>query len=130
MKVTRNKYHYELKKCRKAEDRIRSSKLLDACLNGGGDIFKQIKSMRSTNPVVATSMDGVQDNVKNHFSDKYERLFNSTDDGNDLLKVQEEIEANVYNQSLADIEKVTPGIVKEAACKLKSGKSDPVFSVQ
>ena len=76
--------------------------------------------MRSTNPVVATSMDGVQDNVKTHFRDKYERLFNSTDDGNDLLKVQEEIEANVYNQSLADIDKVTPGIVKEAACKLTS----------
>ena len=56
MKRSRNKYHYELKKCRKAVDKIRSSKLLDACLNGGGDIFKEIKSMRNVKSVVATSM--------------------------------------------------------------------------
>ena len=43
MKRSKNKYHYELKKCRKAEDKIRSSKLLDACLNGGCDLFKEIK---------------------------------------------------------------------------------------
>ena len=77
MKRSRNKYHYELKKCRKAEDKIRSSKLLDACINGGCDLFKEIKSIAKT--VVATSMDGVQDNVKDHFRDKNEKLFNSTD---------------------------------------------------
>ena len=68
MKRSRNKYHYELKKCRKAEDKIRSSKLLYACLNGGCDLFKEIKSMRKANSVVATSMDGVQNNVTDHFS--------------------------------------------------------------
>ena len=48
MKSSRNRYHYELKKCRKAEDKVRSSKLLEACLNGDCDIFKQIKTIRTT----------------------------------------------------------------------------------
>ena len=128
MKSSRNRYHYELKKCRKAEDKVRSSKLLEACLNGGCDIFKQIKTMRSTQTVVATSMDGVKDNVKDHFRDKYKKLFNSTDDGNEILRVKEEIDSKVVGQSLADVEKVTPEIVKEATGKLKGGKSDPMFS--
>ena len=128
MKRSKNKYHHEFKKCRKAEEKIKKSKLLDACLNGGGDLFKEIKSMRKSNSVVATSMDGVQNNVTDHFREKYEKLFNSTDDGTELLKVQKLTEARVFNQSMVDIMKVTPDVVKEAAQKLKPGKSDPIFS--
>jgi hypothetical protein len=124
MKKTRNKY----KKCRKAEDRIKRSKLLDSCLNGDGDLFSEIKSLRKSKPVVATSMDGVTENVKDHFRKKYENLFNSADDGLELLKVQSETEAKVDETSMETVSKVTPDIIKQAAQKLKSGKSDPVFS--
>ena len=37
--------------------------------------------MRKAKSTVATSMDGVQDNVIDHFRDKHSNLFNSTDDG-------------------------------------------------
>ena len=40
----------------------------------------------------------------------------------------DEIEARVDETSLNDVLKVTPEIVKEASHKLKTGKSDPVFS--
>ena len=55
-------------------------------------------------------------------------LSNSAGDDLELFKVQEETEAKVDEFSLKDVAKVTPDIVKEAAHKLKSGKSDPVFS--
>ena len=42
--------------------------------------------------------------------------------------MQAETEAKVDELSLEDVAKVTPDIIKEAAYKLKSGKSDPVFS--
>ena len=38
MKRTRNIYHYHYKKCKQAEEKIRS-KLLSACLGEGGDLF-------------------------------------------------------------------------------------------
>ena len=63
MKQTRNQYHYHYKKCRKAEEKIKKSKLLNAC-----------------------------------------------------------------DKSLDEIKLVTPEVVKKAAHKLKSGKSDPVYS--
>ena len=117
-----------IKKCQKAEDKIRKSKLLNSCINGEGDLFNEIKILRKSKPVVATSMDGVKKNVKEHFREKYETLFNSADDGLELLKVQAETEAKVGEYSLNDVSKVTPAIVKEAAHKLKPGKSDPVFT--
>ena len=78
--------------------------------------------MRTTQTVVATSMNGVKDNVKDHFEDKYKKLFNSTNDGNEILGVKEDIDSKVIEQNLSDVEKVTPEIVKKATKKLKSGK--------
>ena len=48
MKRTRNRYHMEFKKCKRTEQTIKKSKLLDACLNGNGDLFKEIKLMRKS----------------------------------------------------------------------------------
>ena len=73
-------------------------------------------------------VDGVRDNIEEHFKDKYQQLYNSADDGIELMRVQRETEALVDGTSLEDVLKVTPKIVKEAAHKLKPGKSDPVFS--
>ena len=41
MKHTRNIYHYNIRKCKKAENAIRRNKLLDAYLNRNGDLFKE-----------------------------------------------------------------------------------------
>ena len=41
-----------------------AKKLSDSSIEGGDDIFKEIKLFRKSNPVVATSMDGVKDDVK------------------------------------------------------------------
>ena len=58
MKRTRNTFHYVMRKCKKSEENIKKSKLLNACLGEGGDLFKEIKEMRKTKQVVATTMDG------------------------------------------------------------------------
>ena len=93
MKRSRNKYHYEYKKCRKSEDKIRKIKLLNSCINGGGEIFTEIKSMRKTKQKVATSMDGVKADIKDHFRGIYEKLYKSANDTAELVKVQQEAES-------------------------------------
>ena len=69
MKRTRNKYHYEYKKCRMAQEKVKRSKFLNSCINGEGDLFSQIKNLRKAQPCVVSSMDGVTENVKEHFRD-------------------------------------------------------------
>ena len=84
--------------------------------------------MRKTRTIVSSSMDGVTENIEEHFQKKYQQLYNSANEGAALMKVKEETEALVNEYSLKDILKVTPKVVKEASHKLKSGKSDPVYS--
>ena len=127
MKHSRNKYHYEVRKCRKAEESIRKNKLLDACFNGGGDLFEEIKKMKKTKETVANSIDGVYENIPEHFNEIYKNLYNSVGDSAELIEIRDEIESKVNLGSLEDVKKVTPEIIKEATANLRNSKSDPVF---
>jgi exonuclease III len=126
MKRTRNVYHYHVRKCKKAENSIRRNKLLDACLNGNGEVFAEIKKLRKSTPVVASSMDGVKENVEEHFKDIYKNLYNSIDDEANILNLLDVINNGINYTDTHDVKKVTPDIVKEAAKHLKDGKSDAV----
>ena len=80
-------------------------------MNGGGDLFKQIKKMRNCKPIVATSMDGVKNDIKDHFKNRFEAVYNSADDKLNILRVQEEIEGKVDQKNLS-----RPG----KSCKMSS----------
>ena len=84
MKHTRNVYHYEIRKCIKAEEKVKKNKLLDACFNGGGDIFEEIKKLRKAPEYVPSSIDGEQNDVPGHFSRIYSKLYNSAGDRKEL----------------------------------------------
>ena len=128
MKRSRNIYHIQLKKTRKAEDRIKKNKLLNACLGDGGNIFEEIKSMRKTSKDVASSIDGEKKNIANHFSSIYSKLYNSANDNEEMIDITDKVEDLITPDKVKDVEAVTPEVIKQAAQKLKAGKSDPTFT--
>ena len=128
MKRTRNIYHYEVRKCKKSEEYLKRNKLLDACVNGSGDIFSEIKKLRGSVPITATSMDGIKDDIPGHFRTIYSDLYNSVDDKEELLNLSNSVDAEVNFSHLNDVNRVTPEVVKEAAKHLKDNKTDPVYS--
>ena len=128
MKRSRNLYHYHVRKIKKSEDIIKKNKLLDACLNGNGDIFTEIKKMRQHKPAAATSMDGVQDDIPNHFKGIYEALYNSVDDMEEMLELKNDVENKMNHSQMNEVLKVTPEVIKKAAKNLSDDKTDPVFS--
>ena len=69
--------------------------MLSACVGEGGDIFKEIKKLIKSTPSVATSIDGVSENLPEHFSAIYSQLYNSADDGDKLRAVHARAEAEV-----------------------------------
>ena len=101
MKKTRNLFHFQYRKCKKAENMIKKNKLLDACINGNGDIFVEIKKMRKSKPKVATSMDGVNKDIPGHFKSIFKNLYNSANDKYELLDVLKKVEdASLYDVNL------------------------------
>ena len=111
-----------------AEKSIRRNKLLDACLNGNGDLFDEIKKLRKSEPVIASSMDGKKVNIEEHFKGIYEDLYNSVDDKENINNFLSDLNKGINNSHIHDIKKVTPTVVKEAAKQLENGKSDPVHT--
>ena len=95
MKRTRNVYHYQVK--------------------SNCDLFKVINELRKTKPVVANSIDGVTENIPEHFRHIYSSLYNSVDDAENMVKVSAEVCERISGAELREVNKVTPEIVKKAA---------------
>ena len=107
MKKTRNIFHFQYRKCKKAENLIVKNKLLDACINGNGDLFTEIKKLRKSKPIVATCMDGEKNDIPGHFQSIFKEIYNSADDKEDLLAVLNEVEAKVNESSIDDVQLVS-----------------------
>ena len=107
---------------------IKKNNLLDACLNGNSNQFKEIKKLRRHENTIATDVDGVKDNISEHFKSIYSKLYNSVDDYDDMAQLKESIDREVMPSQLSEVEKVTPEILRNAAMKLSDGKGDPVYS--
>ena len=125
MKKTKNVYHFQYRKCKKAEAMIVKNKLLDACINGNGDIFAEIRKLRKSKPTVATSMDGEKNDIPGHFKNIFEDIYNSANDQDEMKEVLIEVESKINETSLGDVDLVTPEIVQQASKNLNESKSDP-----
>ena len=128
MKRTKNVYHFNVRKIKKSEDKMKKLKLIDACLNGNADLFKEIKKMRKHNTLVATSVDGIEGNISDHFKGIYNDLYNSVDDKAEMENLCAEVNEGIKFTELYEVNKVTPNVIKNAVASLSNGKSDPVFA--
>ena len=87
MKKTRNRYHFQIRKCRKAAEMLKRNNLLNVCITGEGGIFHELKKLRKVNDIVPTTIDGTKDNITGHFANVYERIYNSIDDKEEMAKI-------------------------------------------
>ena len=130
MKRTRNIFHHQVKKCRKAVDQIKKEKLLSALLDPDSnlDLHSEIKKMRrSKATTIANKIDDKTENIEDHFAGLYKTLYNSVDDYEGLIKVAEILDSKIDSESNKEVVKVTPALIHEAAKHIKPGKSDPVY---
>ena len=104
--------------------------LLNACINNGnGDLFTEIKKLRNSSPTITSTIDGVCEDIPNHFASIYNNLYNSVMDQEEISDIQLQLNGNIRASSVIEVRKVTPSLIAEAVSHLKSGKNDPVFAV-
>ena len=124
MARTRNLYHYKVRKVKKQADQIRATKLLEAAQKGDLDLLKEMKKLNSKKtsgslPETVENADNPED-IVDKFRSVYSALYNSAPTEID------ELWANLVigNDAITEVNKVTGAKVKEAACRMKPGKSD------
>ena len=87
MKKARNLYHYAIRKCKKAAEKIKKDKLLNSCNTGKNNIFDELRRMRQVKKNPPTSIDGKTDPAK-RFSEVYSKLYSSIDDAEEIEKIE------------------------------------------
>ena len=126
MKRTRNRYHYAIRKCKRASDEILKDKMLSACIAGKDNIFDKIQKMRKVKNALPTTIDG-SESPANKFAEVYGRLYNSTNDKDDTENIFREIQDSIDESSLQEVALVTPELIKNVIGEIRSNKNDPVF---
>ena len=91
MKRTRNVYHLQIRKCKYMANILKKNTLLNACVNGKGDIFTEIRKLRRSSPTVVNAIDGVTEDLPNHFAKIYNTLYNSVNDTDSLSSLYQSI---------------------------------------
>ena len=127
MKRTRNVYHLQIRKNKKAAEVLKRNALLDACINGKGDIFSEIRKMRKAPVAVVNSIDGVTKDIPQHFASIYSRLYNSVNEREELNALYAAIDSQVSNADISEVSKISTDVVREAVSHLKKNKTDPLF---
>ena len=128
MKRTRNLYHYAIRKCKKSVEQIKKSKLLDACINGKGNIFDEFRKIRHVKRDLPQTIDG-SNNIPDEFANVYKKLYNSTQDQVETLKILGNVNTSIDILSLKDVDLVTSDITRKAVEPVEANKNDPVFTL-
>ena len=128
MKSTKNKYHYQIRKCKRVEDYLKNNKIIENCMENDNDLFREIKKQRGRNVDEEVTIDGkAGDEIPETFATIYGELFNRENDDENISRLLNNINQNIANDDLLEVRKVNPNLVKEAVNKLKPNKSDPIW---
>ena len=86
MKQTRSQYHYAVRRCKKAAQKLKDDKLVECLLNGDKDLFSEVRKSRSLRKECATIIDGNlgAESISNHFKNQYETLYNQQKSEQDM----------------------------------------------
>ena len=128
MKMTKNRYHYQVRKCQRIENFIKNRKIVENCLDTDTDLFAEIKRQRANFNEDDVTIDGSSGrDIPNKFADVYKELFNRCNDEEKIKDMKNDIEGRIDQSDLREIDKINSTVIKEALDKIKSNKSDPLF---
>ena len=128
MKMTKNRYHYQVRKCQRIQNFIKNRKIVENCLDTDTDLFAEIKRQRVNDNEDDVTIDGSSgSDIPNTFADVYKESFNRCNDEEKVEELKNDIEGRIDQNDLREIEKINSTLIKEALEKIKSNKSDPLF---
>ena len=132
MRSSKLQYKYAVRRLKRANQKIQNDKFIKGVLNGGTNIFSEIKKFRGKSMNCSSRIDGEvgSKNIANRFADIYSQLYNTHEHGPDLDQLSRDILAGVDESSIAHADLITTDLVKQALASMKSSKNDAIFNIQ
>ena len=112
-----------------ALDLVRAKRLFEASLQGGVDLLKEMKAVRSGGGSQEDLPDEVEgacgeEEIVEKFRQVYSTLYNSSGSQDGMDQLREQIQTLISEQSMSEVGKLTGQGVKKAAALLKPRKTD------
>ena len=109
MKQARQQYKYAVRRLRRAGDNIKNDKLINSIINGGANIFKEIKKLRGHGTTCSTRIDDEvgSDNISNYFADIYGDLYNRVPLSEQFHDLCTQLDMKVGQHSLLQVDRIT-----------------------
>ena len=128
MKTTKNRYHYQIRRCRRVEEYIRNNKMVTNCIDTDLDLFAEIKKQRMDKNQDEVTIDGVAGKrISEKFAEIYKKLYNTVEDVDQVKKVDRKVQSSITNADSFELDRITAFSIQEAVKKIKPNKSDPIF---
>ena len=107
-------------------------KTINFRLQGGADIFKEIKKFRGVKTQCSSRIDDEigAANIASHFGTIYSSLYNKADLGDSFMNMYQEINDEVSPDSMAQVYRIDEDLVRKALSMLKDDKNDALFNFQ
>ena len=132
MKTSKLQYKYAVRRLSRANQKIQNDKFLQGLLNGGANIFSEVKKFRGVSKTCSSRIDedvGAK-NIANRFAVIYSQLYNSHDHGPEFDQLSSDIHAGVHQSSTVLVDRITTDLVKDALGSMKKSKNDALFNFQ
>ena len=132
MKKSKLQYKHAIRRLKRANQKIQNDKFIQSIIDGGSNIFSEIKKFRGKCKTKSSRIDDEvgSENIANRFAGLYSQLYNTHGQGEELEQLSGLIHAGVDQSSLVQIDCITHDLVKEALRSMKKSKNDAIFNIQ
>ena len=130
MRYSRKQYTYAVRRLKNCNNIIQNDRFLGSLVQGGCDIFKEIKRYRGKPNSISSRIDdevGPKD-ISNHFANIYKTLYNRVDNGTKLECISNKVMSGIDDTCTKQLDRINEALVQQALLKLKSNKRDALFN--
>ena len=128
MKSSRNKYHYQLRRCKRIEEFLKNEKLVQNCFDNNLDIFAELRKVRHNKNEENVCIEGASGKeIPEKFAEVFSSLYNLDPNEEKVAEVELEIEDMISEKDRIEVCKINGYVIQEALGKIKSKKSDPLY---
>ena len=131
-KQSKQQFKYAVRRLKRASDSVQNDKFVSSIINGGVNIFAEIKKYRGTGATCSSRIDDQvgSSNIANHFAEIYSDLYNKVEHDDEFNDLCVQIDQSVGQASLEQVDRITVDLVRQALKRMKGNKGDALFEFQ
>ena len=132
MKQAKMQFKYAFRRLKRASNKLQNDRFVDSILQGGVNIFQEIKKFRGKSSNCSSRIDEEvgSTNIANHFAGIYSNLYNQVEQAQKITDLQVELNSKISSADISEIDRIDENMIRMALGRMKENKSDSIFDFQ